>query len=66
MHLTDILGLKAVHMNVCPCRHAPDLLICMQACNTQLSTDLVQFTMLAANGDKSAATKQAHKRKRAA
>ena len=36
----------------------------MQAPNTQLSTGLVEFAMLAANGDKNAATKQTYERKR--
>ena len=47
MHLTDVLDFKAVHFNVCPCGHAPDLLACMQAPNTQLSTGMVEFAMLA-------------------
>ena len=64
MHLTDVLDLKAVHVNVCPCGHAPDVLTCMQASNTQLSTGMVEFAMLAANGYKNAATKQTYKRKR--
>lgn len=66
MHLIDVSSLKVVHVQVCPCHHAPVLLICMQAPNTQLSTDLVDFTMMAASGYMNAAKKHAHKRKRKA
>ena len=51
-------------MNLCSQRHAPDLLVCLQAPGAQLSIDLVEFTMLAAHGFENAATKQSHKRKR--
>ena len=38
--------------------------MCMQAPDTQLSTDMVKFKFLAARGHKNAATTQSHKRKR--
>ena len=63
MHLLNDSSFKVVHGNECPCRHAPDVLTLMQTPNTQLSTGVVEFTMMATS-EYNVATKQPHKRKR--
>lgn len=64
MCISSLWHSQVVRVNLCSQRHAPDLLVCLQAPGAQLSIDLVEFTMLAAHGFENAATKQSHKRKR--